>query len=266
MNMYLHELKSLRKTAVIWTCAFIALAALYFSIYPSMVNDAADFKELLEKYPAAVRAMLGINLDYITSILGFYSMIFSFIILCGAIQAMNMGVSILSKESREKTCDFLLVKPVSRMEIVSAKLLASITTIILTDVVFFGISLFMANSVKTSDFSIKLFLMINLTMFFIQLIFLSIGILLSVLINKLRSVLSISLGTVFGFYMIGAIISTGKANAAARFISPFKYFDAAYIIKNGSYEVPYMIFSAVIIIISIIASYFIYDKKDIAAC
>lgn len=41
-------------------------------------KEADDFKKLLSGYPASVRAMLGINLDYITSFLGFYAMIFSF--------------------------------------------------------------------------------------------------------------------------------------------------------------------------------------------
>lgn len=265
MNMFLYELKSLRKSALIWTCVLIALAALYLSIYPSIVNDAADFKKLLSGYPAPVRAMLGINLDYITSILGFYSMIFSFITLSGAIQAMNLGASILSKESRERTADFLLVKPVSRSAIVSAKLLASFTTILATNIVFFAGSAIIANSVKTADFSFKLFFMINLTLFFIQLIFLALGVVISLFFNKLKSVLPISLGVVFGLYLIGALLATGKGDDAARFISPFKYFDITYIIKNASYEASYLITGAVIVLVSVVASYIIYNKKDIHA-
>lgn len=265
MNIFLHELKSLRKSTIIWTCSMIALAVLYFSIYPSMVNDAESFKELLGNYPAPVRAMLGINLDYITSILGFYSMIFSFIILCGAIQSMNLGLSIISKESRERTADFLLVKPVSRSAIVSAKLMAAFTAIVVTDAVFFVVSTIVANSVKTADFSGKLFFMINLTLFFIQLIFLAIGLAISVFFNKLKSVLPISLGVVFGFYMIGALLAAGKEEDMVRLISPFKYFDIPYIINNASYETAYLIASAVIVIAAVAVSYIIYIKKDIHA-
>lgn len=263
MNMYWHELKSLRKSTILWTCVIFALAAIYLSIYPSIVNDAADFKKLLSGYPAPVRAMLGINLDYITSILGFYSMVFSFITLCGAIQAMNLGVSILSKESRERTADFLLVKPVSRSSIVSAKLMAALTMILATDVVFYAASSILANAVKTADYSIKLFFMINLTLLFIQLIFLAIGVVVSVFFNKLKSVLPISLGVVFGFYMIGALIASGTNDEAARYLSPFKYFDLTYIIQNASYEVQYLITGAVIAVVAVAASYFIYNKKDI---
>jgi len=264
MNMYLHELKSLRKSAIIWLCAMIALAALYFSIYPSIVADAENFIKLLSGYPESVRAMLGISLEGITSILGFYSMVFSFITLCGAIQAMNVGVSILSKETRERTADFLLVKPVSRQAIVSAKLLAALTTLLAVNIIYYAASFILAYIMKTADFSYSLFFMINLTMFFIQLIFLAIGVIISVFFTKLKSVLPISLGVVFGLYFIGALIVTDPKDAA-RFISPFKYFDISYIIKNSSYEAPYLIAGAIIIIVSIIASYIIYTKKDIHA-
>ncbi|HEX2927465.1 MAG TPA: ABC transporter permease subunit [Ruminiclostridium sp.] len=265
MNMYLHELKSMRKTAIIWAVSLIALSALFLCIYPSMAGDAEEFKKLLANYPPAVRAMLGINLDYITSLLGFYSMVFSFITLCGAIQGMNMGISILSKESRERTADFLLVKPVSRKSIVTAKLLAAFTAILATNVVFYAVTLLIANAVKTDDFSGKLFFMINLTVFFIEIIFMAIGMVVSVFFKKLKSVLPVSLGVVFGFYMIGALISTGKNDDAARYISPFKYFDITYIIKNAGYEVSYLITGAIIVAAAIIASYVIYIKKDIHA-
>lgn len=265
MNIYLHELKALRKSVIIWVCALVAMDVMFLSIYPSMAKDAADFKKLLMGYPAPVRSMLGINLDYITSILGFYSMIFSFIVLCGAIQAMNMGLSILSKESRERTADFLLVKPVSRSVIVTSKLLAASTAIIITNIVYCAASFIIANIVKTVNYNIKLLIMINLTLFFIQLIFLAIGVLISVFFNKLKSVLPISLGVVFGLYMIGALVSAGKNNEAARFTSPFKYFDITYIIKNARYENSYIFMSAVIVVAAIAISYVIYIKKDIHA-
>jgi ABC-2 type transport system permease protein len=262
MNMYLFELKSMRKSTIIWTLALIGLAFLYLSIYPSMASDAEDFKKLLSGYPASVRAMLNINLDYITSILGFYSMIFSFITLCGAIQAMNLGVSILTKETRERTADFLLVKPVSRVAIITAKLLAAFTTIIATNLVFFAASSILANIFKTANFDQKLFFMINLTLFFMQLIFLCLGMVVSVMFKKLKSVLTVSLSVVFGLYMVGALLVTGKDDVA-RYISPFRYFDIPYIIKNASYETSYLITGAVIIVVAVAASYMIYIKKDI---
>lgn len=265
MNIYLHELKSQCKSVLIWTCTLVVLAALYLSVYPGVEKDAESFKSLLGNYPPTVRAMLGINLDTITSVLGFYSMVFSFIILCGAIQAMNLGMSVLSKETRECTADFLLVKPVSRSAIVTAKLLAAFTAIVATNAIFYILTFLITNAVKTADFSSKLFFMINLTLFFLQLIFLAIGVAASVFFKKLKSVLPVSLGTVFGLYMIGALIATGKDSNATRYFSPFRYFDVDYIIQHASYETSYMITGAAIIIAAVIITYFVYTKKDIHA-
>lgn len=265
MNIYLHELRSLRKTTLIWTLSIIALAALFLSVYSSTSSDVEGFKKILSGYPPTVRAMLGINLDYITSLVGFYSMVFSFVLLCGAVQAMNLGVSVLSKESRERTADFLLVKPVSRQTIVTAKILAAFTMIAVTDILFYAVTLLIANGVKTADYDGKVFLMINCTLFFVQLIFLGIGLAVSVFFKKLRNVLPISLGVVFGLYMVGALIATGKDDDAARYLSPFRYFDITYIIKHSAYEVSYMLAGAIIVVLSIIITYFVYAKKDIHA-
>lgn len=265
MNMYLHELKALRKSGGSWACAMIALAALFLSLYPSMVSESADFTSLLEGYPASVRAMLGINLEYISTILGFYSMVFVYIALCGGIQAMHLGASILSKEARERTADFLLVKPVSRARIVSAKLLAALTAILVTDLVFFLVTAIIAGAVATANYSLSLFLMLNLPLLFIQLIFLAVGLVASVFFSRLKNVLPLTLGVVFGLYMTGALLAAGPEGNIARYLSPFQYFDSIYIIENNAFELKYLIAGALIVAAAISISYRVYIKKDVHA-
>ncbi|MFT8318568.1 MAG: ABC transporter permease subunit [Sporolactobacillus sp.] len=263
MNMYFHELRSLRKTTILWLIVLIALAALFLSIYPGMARDAEGFRKLLANYPAPVRAMLGINLAYITSVTGFYSMIFSFITLCGSIQAMNLGVSILSKEVRERTADFLLVKPVSRPAIVSSKLFAALTTLLATDVIYYAALLLMVHWVKRGGFDQETFLLINLSLFFLQLIFFAIGMVVSVFFNKIRSVLSISLGIIFAFYILSALLATGKEDQVYRYFLPFDYFNTAYIIQHTAYQASFLIIAGCIFVAAIAASYVIYTRKDI---
>lgn len=265
MNMYRHELKALRNSALIWICVLAGVAALYLSVYPSIASDAESFKELLEGYPASLRAMLGIRLDGIASLLGFYSFIFSFIVLCGAIQAMNLGASILSKEARERTADFLLVKPVTRKAIVSAKLLAAFTVLAATNLVFYAASSALALLVSPESFSQRSFFLINLTLFFVQVIFLAIGAAASVFFTRLKSVLPLSLGTVFGLYAAGALLAGGTGHAAARVLSPFQYFSTAYILEHGAYETGYLILGAGIVAAGIAVTYLVYIRKDVHA-
>jgi ABC-2 type transport system permease protein len=61
------------------------------------------------------------------------------------------------------------------------------------------------------------------------------------------------------------MFSATSGDEAKRYLSPFKYFDNVFIMENSSFELSYLITGAVIIIVAIAASYFIYAKKDIHA-
>jgi ABC-2 type transport system permease protein len=240
----------------------VLIIALFMSFYPAFAKDADNFKKIMEGYPEAIRNAIGFNLGNFFTILGFYCFPLSFITLCGAIQGMNLGTSIVSKEVREKTADFLLTKPVTRTMVLTSKLLAALVSIVITNIIYLIVTIYMTFQVKTADFSLKILILLSLTMFFIQLIFLAFGVLISVIVPKIKSVLSVSLTTVFVFYFVGMFSST-TGEAAKRYLSPFKYFDTAYVIKHSSYEGSFLLVSAIIIILAITASYFVYAKKDI---
>jgi ABC-2 type transport system permease protein len=262
MNILLHELKAYRKSTIIWTISLIMVVALFLSFYPSFTKDTEEFRKLLEGYPAALREAFGINLDNFFSILGFYCYGLSFVTLCGAIQAMNLGTSIISKEVREKTADFLLTKPVTRTTVLTNKLLAALISIIITNIVFLAAATLLAYQVATEDFNVSIFILLSLTVLFVQLIFLALGIIISVIVQRIKSVLTVSLATVFAFYFLGMFSST-SGDEAKRYLSPFKYFDTAYIIEKSSYEASFLIIGGIVMILAIGASYFIYAKRDI---
>jgi ABC-2 type transport system permease protein len=264
MNIFFHELKAYRKSTIIWTVSLILVTLLFMSMFPAFARDAEEFKKLLEGYPEGVRKAIGLNLENLFSILGFYCYALSFITLCGAIQAMNLGTSIISKEVREKTADFLLTKPVTRTTIVTSKLLAAFSSLVITNIVYIAAASIIASQVKTEDFSLKLLILLSLTVFFIQLIFLAIGIIVSVVVPKIKSVLAVSLSTVFAFYFLGMLSAT-SGEEGKRYLSPFKYFDTAYILKHSAYEISFMITELIVIVVAIGASYVVYTKKDIHA-
>lgn len=264
MNMFLHELRAYGKSTLTWTLSLVGLIILFLSMFPSIAKEADEFVKLMEGFPEAVRLALGLSVENIGSIIGFYSYIFLYISLIGSIQAMNLGASIVSKELREKTADFLLTKPVTRTQIMTSKLLAALTSLVITNIFYVAAATTMASLVETQAYSKKIFLMISLTLFFLQLIFLALGIIISVLVPRIKAVLPISLGTVFTFFIISALAST-TGDDALRYITPFKYFDLAYIVQNASYELPFIFLAIVLIAAAITASYAIYSKKDIPA-
>ncbi|WP_232066155.1 ABC transporter permease subunit [Bacillus sp. KH172YL63] len=230
------------------------------SMFPSISKEIDEFKKLLEGFPEGVREALGIQIESIGSLNGFYSYIFLYISLCGAIQAMNLGISICSKEAREKTSDFLLTKPVTRTKILTSKLLAATISLLITNAVFVIGAVGVATLVKVESFSLNVFLLISLSLLFTQLIMFTIGILIAVIFQKLKSVISVSLGVVFAFFFIGMVAAKEEAS---RYFTPFKYFDYSYMMKHESYEWPFLITGAIVIVSSLAASFIIYNKRDI---
>ncbi len=262
MNIFKQEFKSNLRSTITWTISIALVVFLVMALFPGFNKDAQQMEDLMLGFPEPLREALQLNIDVFRSVLGFYSFTFLYILLIGSIQALNLGLSMLSKEQREKTADFLLTKPVTRVKIVTAKLQAALTSLIFTNIVYIIISYISIEMVKNTDYSIKKFLMMALTLFFVQVLFLSLGFILSVLIPKIKSVISISLPTVFGFFiirMLGSIIGEKEV----RYITPLEYYDRQYILTEGRYETQFFIIEIILMVIFISATYFIYHKKDI---
>lgn len=264
MNMFWHELKAYRKSTLVWTGSLVLLIVFFMSMFPSISSDAAQFKKLLDNYPPAVQKAFGFSIDSVTSLIGYYSYVFGYVVLCGAIQAMNLGTSILSKEVREKTADFLLTKPVTRRQILTAKLLAAFVSLLISHAVYLAAASMMAAAVSDQPVDWKVFLLISITALFVEWMFMMLGILLSAFVSKIRAVLPLSLSVVFGFFivsMFGSVIG----EKALRYVTPFKYYDAVYIRKHSSYEMRFVLLEMAFILVAMAASYAMYVKKDIHA-
>lgn len=264
MNMFKHELKANGKSTLIWTISIVLVTIFFFSMYPTFSKEAESLRKMFEGFPEALLKAINFDINNFTSILGFYSYTFVYISLIGAIQAMNLGVGLVSKEIREKTADFLLTKPVTRQQVMTAKISAAVTSILITNLAFIITVLGVSSVVADTDYSQKLFFLITLSLLFIQIIFFAIGLVISVAVQKIKSVLPISLGTVFGFFVINSFAKSFDDEKLS-YLSPFHYFDSLYILQHEAYKTSYVIIGVVIVLISVLASYFIYIKKDIHA-
>lgn len=264
MNIFLHELKAYRKSTIIWAVALSALVVIFIAMYPAFNKDIISTKRVLQQLPPAFRDALNISLKNFFTVLGFYAYLLNFAVLAGAVQAMNIGTGIISKEDAGKTADFLLSKPVTRSKVMVNKILAALTTLVITNLVFVTVSVIAAKAVSTTSFSLNILLMLALSLFFVQLIFLSLGTFLSVTLKRIKSVISVSLPTVFAFYVV-SFIGSILNNQDIRFVTPFRYFDTDFIISHGHYDLKFLIIEAIIIVIAITTSFIIYLKKDIRA-
>ncbi len=264
MNIYLHELRSYRKNTIIWIVALCAATVFLFSMFPAFAANVEEVAKVFERYLKAIQDAFGFDVHQIGTVPGFYSFIVTFLALCGAVQGMNLGISVIAKETTGKTADFLLTKPVTRRKVITAKLLAVFTCIAVTSALYLAVATAVAMAVKNRDFNYTPFLMMSLSFFFIQMIFTAMGFIMAVVIPRIKSVLPVSLSTVFGFFVIGTVASTLDVKDLY-YLSPFKYFDSVRILNESAYEPSYVIVGAAIVALAIAASYLLYARKDIHA-
>lgn len=267
MNIFREEMRRGLKSLITWTLSLIIITFLFMMIYPSMSPQMAEFTKVIESFPVEFRQAFGMTNLTDGGFIGFYSFIFIFVLLAGAIQATNLGVSSLSMEVRDKTADFLYAKPVSRCRIVTAKIASVLAQILIVSVVFILSAWFIlaaANRASSTEskLDVTLFFLMTCTLFLLQLIFAGIGLMISAFLRRIRTVLPVSMGVVFFFYTL-FILNQTLDSAELGLISPFSYFDLNKIMENKAYDPKYLIVASVLFVICIAATYRIYMKKDL---
>lgn len=264
-NIYWQEIRMHFRSVVTWSVAVAALILVFVSLFSSFAAQAATLNEMMAKFPPQLLAAFGMNGADLSTVLGFFSFAFLFAQICLAIQAANYGFSLVSVEEREFTADFLLAKPVKRTHILTAKLLAALTALAITNGAiwissFFSIALFKGEA--TYETGTLLLLLATVAVF--QLFFLSVGLVISLLVKRIRGVTPYAMGLVFGMYALSAFGNMLGTNILEK-ITPFKHFEPNYIIQHRAWDLPLVLITALVIVVSLAGAYGLYTRRDIAS-
>ncbi|MCL4473658.1 MAG: ABC transporter permease subunit [Actinobacteria bacterium] len=260
MNVFIHEMKQNRNATIAWIIALIAVAGFYTSVYPAVAHNAA-ISDVYKNFPEAFKKTFDISENTLNAFSGFYGLVLNLVLLTGALQAMNLGTGIASKEMRERTADFLLTRPISRASILRQKLLTVLALIVITDLVFLAVDWGLIKLIVNEPFAFKTFIVSTISLWLVQLFFLSFGFLLGSVMKRIKSVIAISLPAVFGFYVIGLFDTV--VGEKIKFLTPFKFFDVNNLAAGGSYETVTLIYLSVLTIAAVVTSFVVFQKNDI---
>jgi ABC-2 type transport system permease protein len=147
--------------------------------------------------------------------------------------------------------------------VLTAKLLAALAGLTITNalvwaVSFLSFALFSAGS--EYDKGVLLLLLASVVIF--QLFFLCVGLAISLLVRRVRSVTPYSLGLGFGGYVLSAF-SGIFADVKLEYLTPFKHLDPTYIVRNSGYDTPLVLLNAAITVMALGLSYWLYVRRDI---
>jgi len=263
MNLYLQELKSYLKTMLFWILGIVFMVGAGIGKYEAFSSGGnMDIGELLDTMPKAFLAIFGLAGIPIDSFGGFYGMIYAYVTVMGAVFAIMVGTGILAKEERDKTAEFLMVKPISRMRILLIKLAAATTLVIVFVLATWGTSAAIINKVSPDNtISVELRYMM-IALFICMMFYLAVSFFMAAFMKDAKKSAQMSLTIMLSSYMLGVIMGIIDNTDFLRILVPFQYFQVVELL-DFTLNPFYLVFTVITIGIAIGASAYFYPKRDL---
>lgn len=263
MNIFSRELKAHRKSLIIWSIAIFFMIVSSIGKFTAYSETGQSMNELLSQIPSSIKAVLGMGNFDLTKVSGFYGMLYLYLLLLATIHATLLGANIISKEERDKTTEFLLVKPVSRGKIITAKLLASLVNIVVFNLVTLIFSITLMGKYANGENLTSEICILMVGMFILQMMFLVIGTATAAVSRRPRSATSVATAILLVTFIISSAINMNSKLESLRYITPFEYFKADKLLNGGGFESVFLILSFVIIGTLVFVTYASYKKRDL---
>jgi ABC-2 type transport system permease protein len=262
VNIFFRELRSNFKSLLIWAGIVILFNLVGFSKFSAYYGNP-EMLVILDSMPPALLSALSVTAFNLTTVTGFFGIMYTYFALILSISAVMWGSDIISKEERGKTVEFSLTLPVTRGKLVTAKAAAVVVNSFVLLLVTWGITLVSAQNYHPDSEFYDFVSITMLAFFIIQMIFLTIGILLGCAMKKHKRAGSVAISILLGTYFASILAGMSKDLEFLRYISPFKYFDPALMLRESRLEVTFVLLSVAIIAICLVGAYASYAKRDL---
>lgn len=261
MTLFLHEMKRSKISLIIWTAAISFMLGICILIYPEMSTQMGDISAMFADM-GSFSAAFGMDQINFGEFIGFFGVECGNVLgLGGALFAAIIGISALSKEEKEHTAEFLLTHPISRTKIVADKLCAVFAQLVILNVVVVAVT-FGGILIIGEEVSVKTLTLLFVAYFILQIEIAAISFGISAFIK--RGGIGIGLGLAILFYFINIIANLTEEAKFLKYITPFGYTEGSDIISNQALRGEYILVGVAFIVVSVIAAFFKYNKKDIA--
>jgi len=262
VNIFLRELRANIKSLLIWSFIVIVFNLVGFLKFSAYYNNP-QMLAILDSLPPAMLSAFSMSAFNLTTVAGFYGIMATYFGLILSIAAAMWGSGVISKEERDKTVEFSLTLPVTRARLITAKTAAMVVDCLILLLITWGITLVSAQQYHP-DGEFYRFVTIGMLAFLIeQMIFLALGIFLGCAVKKHKQAGSIAVWLLLGTYFLSILVGLNKDLDFLKYLTPFKYFDAAQLLHESRLEMPFVLLSVAIIAACMAAAYASYAKRDL---
>ena len=149
MTLVKHELKQGKISFLIWTISIGFLMAICIFLFPEMKGQMESVNDVFASMGSFTEAFGMDRLNFGT-LTGFYAVECGNILgLGGAFYAALCAATVLSKEEKDKTAEFLLTHPVSRKRIITEKLIAVLIQITAMNLIIYALDKYVQTEIDS---------------------------------------------------------------------------------------------------------------------
>ena len=262
MTIFKQEIKSEKLAIAIWSLSIGLLVAACVLMYPDMESQMAGVNEMFSSM-GNFTAAFGMDQLNFGTLIGFYAVEGGNMLgIGGAFFAAIIGITALMKEEKERTAEFLLTHPVSRIRVITEKLCSTFVIIIILNVIVFLCSVVSILMIKEEIFWEEL-LLFHTAYLLMQFEIAGICFGISAFVKKAG--MGIGIGIAGLMYLLNIVANISEDAKALKYITPFGFTEGADIINNKEINIDYLIPGMAIMVICIIIEYIKYSRKDISA-
>jgi ABC-2 type transport system permease protein len=262
MNIFVRELKANLRSLIIWGVIVVLFVAVGVSKFSAYYNNP-EMLAILDEMPPALLAAFSFQAFNLTTVTGFFGLMFTYFALLVSIAAAMWGSDIISKEERDKTVEFSLTLPVTRSRLVTAKTLAALVNCIGLLLITWAASLVSAAQYQPDSEFYRFLGLCMAALFIMQLTFLAIGILLGCAMKRYKRASAAAIGLLLGTYFASVISGLNEKLEFLKYFSPFKYFDPGVLLRESRLDATFVGISLAIIVVSMVGAYVTYARRDL---
>lgn len=263
MNLYLRELKSYWKAMTFWSLGIIFMVGAGIGKYSAFTSSGSmNLNELFQSMPKALFAIFGLAGIPLDTFGGFYGMIYAYVAIMGAVFAVMIGSGILAKEERDKTAEFLMVKPITRTRILIIKLLAALTLVLIFVGVTYSLSFVTIAQVSPDDRINGELALMMLALFLVMVFYLSVSVCLAAFLKEAKKSSQLALLVMLGSYLINVAMGIVDNLEFLRILVPFQYFRVTDLL-DLRLDPNYLVLTLAVSALAIGLSLVLYPKRDL---
>jgi ABC-2 type transport system permease protein len=262
MNIFVRELKANLRSLIIWGVIVILFVTIGVSKFSAYYGNP-EMLAILDDMPPALLAAFNMEAFNLTTVSGFFGLMFTYFALLLSIAAVMWGSDIISKEERDKTVEFSLTLPVTRSRLVTAKTLAALVNCIGLLLITWAASLVSAAQYQPDREFYQFLGLCMLALFIMELTFLAVGIFLGCAMKQYKRASAAAVSLLLGTYFLSVISGLNQHLDFLKYFSPFKYFDAGVLLRESRLDLAFVGLSAAIIAVSMVGAYLTYTRRDL---